>query len=1129
MQTSCFIFSIALGLVSVGNLFAQPAPDSTIRKDREATAAVVHPAVRSPLRPFLNLDGPWDFSTDPNLEGETQEWFQPGKPLPGARQLQVPGCWEAQGVGEPGLSNAKNKFIYEPVNVRLKHAYTGAAWYKKEFDIPAGWAGKQIWLKIGGVNAQGWFWINGKYVGHDWSYCGVWKYNVTDLVTPGKKATLAVLVRNDIPSRRGESNCVRTYGGLFRSVELDATPAVSLDYVYSEPLIDQKKVRLHVALRNTSGVASSDAFSLDIKVSLAQNHQQAGSASQAVVILADPVVESVVDVPLNPLYPWSPENAALYTADIVLKKSGKPVDGWVDRFGVRTFEVKGGDLYLNNVRTFLRGCGDDHAYPITICSPASVEEHAKHLRIVKDYGFNTIRLHTHCESPEFYEAADEVGMLIQPELPYYGSAPGKPLSPMSGAGLLERQDLTELVSHYRRFTSLAIYCGGNEQNRGAPGDVEMRKMANQLDASRPYVNLDGGNNTRENSEINCYGYGFAYWPASATNWPHVKHEYMSLGINEDPRLGSKYTGGYAPNLEVKEVKPFVTGKVGLDWKWAEACFGAGYQLQGIWHKIGIEAARVDPFLDGFSLWLMIDLTPSGQCGVLDMFWGRKTSTAEFFRGFNAPTVILGRVTAAIYPALLGFNPATVIYSEGDTLELDWVVSHFQPNPVVNGTLSWQLVADGRPLAEGQIEQVNVAAGAVPVVGRSRITMPAVTKAVKARLTARLDAANTSNSWDIWIFPRFQPRANAGKGIAASPRAFEFLESRYPGVVRLGTPEAASAQLVVAQAFSEIGVVEALEQGKDVVCLSLPGYNMLRTGNLLAEWATGINNQTGTAIAEHPVFGTFPNSGYLDQGWFRLVDRAEKLDPGHQFRNVDPLMVGTGRASTYNFGTLGYTLGYNLYTFQAKSGKGRLLATGLKLSSDNPESVYLLDQFIQYARSNRFCPTGTLDVVELKEKSSTIQNFNGWSETINANESVVWPSFEKRGQMNIVRQFKKVYSVAWMTGRWKPAVDGMVTFRWVANLGGQSQPAGGKYSLSIGDQPLLDFDISLKSAEWRSGDGKSVLKYTLKLLFTNNEEGSGIMELTVPQGMLPATGAPVLLRVSGSGPDSRRYFGLAEPM
>jgi hypothetical protein len=76
---------------------------------------------------------------------------------------------------------------------------------------------------------------------------------------------------------------------------------------------------------------------------------------------------------------------------------------------------------------------------------------------------------------------------------------------------------------------------------------------------------------------------------------------------------------------------------------------------------------------------------------------------------------------------------------------------------------------------------------------------------------------------------------------------------------------------------------------------------------------------------------------------------------------------------------------------------------------------------------------------------------------------------------------------------------------------------------------LDFDISLKSAEWRSADGKSVLKYTLKLLFTNNEEGSGIMELTVPQGMLPANGAPVLLRVSGSGPDSRRYFGLAEPM
>jgi hypothetical protein len=42
---------------------------------------------------------------------------------------------------------------------------------------------------------------------------------------------------------------------------------------------------------------------------------------------------------------------------------------------------------------------------------------------------------------------------------------------------------------------------------------------------------------------------------------------------------------------------------------------------------------------------------------------------------------------------------------------------------------------------------------------------------------------------------------------------------------------------------------------------------------------------------------------------------------------------------------------------ARVGEGKLLATGLNLVSDNPEAVYLLDQFIRYARSEQFAPKG----------------------------------------------------------------------------------------------------------------------------------------------------------------------------
>ena len=74
-----------------------------------------------------------------------------------------------------------------------------------------------------------------------------------------------------------------------------------------------------------------------------------------------------------------------------------------------------------------------------------------------------MRHHTHCEIPEYYEAADEVGIMVQPELPYYGGfGPDRPYSHLSGAPLMAKDDLAELVTHYRRYTSLATYCGGNE-------------------------------------------------------------------------------------------------------------------------------------------------------------------------------------------------------------------------------------------------------------------------------------------------------------------------------------------------------------------------------------------------------------------------------------------------------------------------------------------------------------------------------------------------------------------------------------------------------------------------------------------------------------------------------------------
>jgi hypothetical protein len=953
---------------------AQSLDAGAVKAGREAVPAVVNPVRRSNLRATLDLNGEWEFATDAKVVGESEGWYSAGVPLPFPRKILVPGCWEAQGVGDPGLSHAQDERLsYEAANVQLRSAYTGAAWYKKNLPVPSAWAGKQIWLKLGGVNCQGWVWVNGVYIAHSWAYCGTWKYDITDLVAPGGEVTVAVLVRNDMPSRRGESNSVRAYGGLYRGVELEATSSVSIDNAFAEPLFDQAKVRFHIALRIATEVVPADPYTLKIRVTTRADHRLAGEVTLAAPLVSGTLSESTAEVDLNPFLPWSPESPSLYDVEIVLLHDDHLVDGWVERFGVKKYEVRGGDYYLNNTRFFVRACSENHVYPESICSPASREAHAQHLQIVKNYGFNYVRMHTHCENPEYFEAADEVGIMIQPELPYYGARSGTALNHMSCAPETPEADLRELVAHYRRYTSLAIYCGGNELSMPSPLGEALFQLAKSLDPSRPWLCLDGGlNNTPENSEADHYGYGANLELLEDKRQPQVRHEYSSLGIYEDPRIEPKFTTGFAPTQSLEKVKAFLSGPIGLDWSWADQCFDAGGALQSIWNKLVIESARIDPLLDGFSFWLMVDISPIGQCGILDTFWGRKQSTPETFRQFNSSTVICARTVGSEFPEVLGLNPSTLIHTEGDILEVDWVVSHFQEQPLVNATLAWELAAGNQILASGSIDGVNVVAGAVPVVGRSRIVIPTVPHALNVTLKASLESAGSSNSWDLWIYPKFQPQPGAGKGIAASSRAYELLASRYPGLAKLGTPQAADATLLVACNLLEPGVSEALEQGQRVVCLSLPGYNLLNPGTELGEWASaGVSNQAGTAIADHSAFGSFPHGPFLDQGWFRLVDTAEKLDEGHAFRHVEPLVVGVGRHSGYAFGILGYPLGFNLYAFQAKVGQGKLLASGFHLTSENPESVYLLDQFVRYAHSPDFQPKGSFDLEALRQQPRSV--------------------------------------------------------------------------------------------------------------------------------------------------------------
>lgn len=1078
-------------LLMLGMLMSLGADALAQEQSRAATPAVVNPALRSQLRQTMSLDGKWDFSIDPKRQGDKEHWYRPDVPLPNATKIQVPNCWEAQGIGGEGMSVSVTP---EQANRPLRGSYVGTAWYKKRVTIPAQWRGKEIWLKFGGVHAQGWFWANGTFLNHDKSYCGTYKYRVTDLVDAAGNLVIAAKVRNDVASGKGLFGWLHRFGGLYRSVELDATPSVLVDYAYVEGNLDAKSAAVHVTLRSTAPRQRQ----AEVQVTIATlDGRRAGKASKKVSIQGGQTKEVVLEAALDPLMAWSPEHPHLYRADIVLKRSGEAVDGWVERFGVRKWEVRGGDFYLNNRKHMVRGFGDDWVYPLTICSPASREHHREHFRLARAFGFNYVRHHTHCEIPEFFEAADELGIMVQPELPYYGSRP----SAAAKGWFRPKEDLVELITHYRRHVSLSTYCTGNEGHLGSPIDKEIYALAKKLDPTRLFLHQDGGRNTPENSDFSTGPHRI--WRANTVSdgaraW--FAHEYLNLGIDREVRLAWKYTRAWLPPVAaepyLKQLK-----ESGLSVKWGNDILDSGRYLQRLWQKVGLESARLDTTCDGYIYWTMVDVDVYSDQGLLDQFWHVKKTTPEFLYQCNSPTTVL----AAHQQAPIGPNQR--ILAEGDKLEVDWWLSQFDEAPLKQATLTWRVETDGRVLGSGRIEGIDAEIGDVKQVGKMSLAIRDIEKPVKAHLICGIEGMRVENSWDIWLFPRLHPQKEAGKGLAASENVYNALKSRYPGLAQVGKPDAKSAEVLIVDRMDGAVVLDALAGGKSVVLVALHGP---KPGVRPGWWGT--SNQSGTAIADDPAFGDFPHDGYLNHLFFRLVKNTVKCRD-KEYRGVEKLMVNRGKQ------------GYLAHVFQANAGRGKLLACGLDVLSDNVEAAYLLDQFINYVRSPRFAPRGEFNIRAPRRRWKAMRKLNGWSETVVQHHRIKYDSFLGALTMDVARFSGGQTEVAWRTQPVPKDLKsgGNFTFKWVAAPGWITAPAA-EFQLMLGDEKLLTFGVTHEETTWKSADGKVALKYLPKGKMAGGLDSSGMMELTVPAKMLKR-GEKALLRVVAPQTGSSRWFGL----
>ncbi len=300
-------------------------------------------------------------------------------------------------------------------------------WYRKEFVLPASFKGKSIWLNFGGINYRANVWLNGKQIAKSDDVAGAWRtyeFNITDAALLGKPNVLAVQVfsptENDLAITFVDWNPAPPDKnmGLWRDVEITTSGPVALRYptVVSKvdsPANDKAELTVTALLKNAASHPVKGTLKGRIeKIEFSQEVELAAGESKDVVFAPEQFSQLIISHP-RLWWPAQMGKPELYNLSMEFDVDGKPSDQSETRFGIR--EVKSEVLAanrrlfsVNGKNILIRGGG----WSSDMMLRESPQRLRDQFRYVQDMGLNTIRLEGKLEIKEFFDLADERGILV---------------------------------------------------------------------------------------------------------------------------------------------------------------------------------------------------------------------------------------------------------------------------------------------------------------------------------------------------------------------------------------------------------------------------------------------------------------------------------------------------------------------------------------------------------------------------------------------------------------------------------------------------------------------------------------------------------------------------------------------
>ncbi len=501
----------------------------------DVASAILGNRVGSPY--YYSLDGTWKFHLATNPAGRDTSFYHDGTDVSGWSDIQVPGNWQTQGFDYPIYTNFTYPWTgYEnPAPPVAPTVYNPVGAYRRDFTVPAGWDGREIFLEFQGVGSAFYVWVNGQYVGYGEDTFTPKDYDVTPFLRSGTNNISVEVYRWSDGSWLEDQDMIRL-SGIVREMGLFSTPPVHIsDFRYTTDF-DGSYASATLTVKASVKYFSPSAptgYSVEATVIASDGSQVTSLSLGTATFTSGKEIELSNSTTVGNPLKWSAEHPNLYTLVVALKdQGGNIIETESSDLGFRSFQMIGGQMKINGVPILFKGV-DRHEIDPDHGKTLSYNRMVQDIQIMKRFNINAVRTSHYPNDPRWYDLCDIYGIYVIDEtnLESHGVSNIVPASkPEWTQNCLDR--VRSMVERDKNRPCVVIWSLGNEAGSGSNFQA-MADWVHQRDPSR-LVHYEGQNSVADMTSnmyptvetVEAYG-------ASGNSKPYIMCEYAhAMGNSE---------------------------------------------------------------------------------------------------------------------------------------------------------------------------------------------------------------------------------------------------------------------------------------------------------------------------------------------------------------------------------------------------------------------------------------------------------------------------------------------------------------------------------------------------------------------------------------------------------------------